>query len=314
MHRRRFLTLMGGGVAGLAAAGVCYGQGQDTWDLRLTCWRVPVPRLPHSLDGVRVAHLSDFHVGDDVPASFVVQALEMAQAAKPDLIALTGDFVSYNWKNLEHVQPALSRLQAPLGVYACLGNHDDFCDRAKYITRGLEDCGIEVLTNASRRLPGHKDAWMVGIDDPCTERHDFDRALKGVPHKDFRLLLAHSPEIADAAAELSVDLVLAGHTHGGQVNLPLVGPPVVPTKYGPRYAWGLFDCHGTRLVVSRGVGVVEPVIRFRCPPEVGLLTLCRSDWALPAGQWGVDGRALGRKLRGSLTSLRSLLSGNPSGT
>jgi uncharacterized protein len=223
------------------------------------------------------------------------------------MIVLAGDFVSYNWSNLRFIAQELVRLRAPLGVYACLGNHDTFCNRARHITRGLEDAHLTVLSNRTVGVPGHKGAWLVGVDDPCTGKCDFDLALRGVPHQEFRILLAHTPEIADAAADLGFDLALTGHTHGGQINLPLVGPPVVPTRYGPKYAWGLFDHRGTRLVVTRGVGVVEPTVRFRCPPEVVLLTLCREEGELPDGQWGIDGRAMVRRLRTSVSSLRHML-------
>jgi predicted MPP superfamily phosphohydrolase len=283
---------------------VACAQGQDTWDLRLTRWRVPLPDLPKSLHGLTIAHLSDFHVGPDVRAEFVAEALRLAMHHKPDLIALTGDYISHDWRNLARIQRDLAALSAPLGVYACLGNHDSFCDRARFIRAGLTEAGIRVLSNEAEPLKGHEGAWIVGLADPCTGRHDFDRALRHVPSGAFRLMLAHTPEVVDAAAQLGVQLLLTGHTHGGQVNLPLIGPPVVPTRYGPRYAWGLFARGATRLVVNRGVGVVAPPVRFRCPPEVVLLTLCRGDWPLPEGQWGVDGRAWARRFRLSITRIR----------
>lgn len=304
MRRRRFLALTVGAAAGLAAGTAACAQGQDTWALRVTRWQVPLPGLPRALDGATVAHLSDFHVGQEVPADFVARALRLAMSHRPDLIALTGDYISHDWRNLFRIGEELAALDAPLGVYACLGNHDSFCDRARFIRDGLTDAGITVLGNSSRRLETHGDAWVVGLDDPCTGRHNFDRALRDVPADAFRLMIAHTPEVVASAEQLGIDLLLTGHTHGGQVNLPLIGPPVVPTRYGPRYAWGLFARGATRLVVNRGVGVVAPAIRYRCPPEVALLTLCRGDWPLSRGQWGVDGRAIARRFRLSTVTIR----------
>lgn len=307
MKRRRFLALAAGATAGLAVGTAACAQGQDTWALQVTRWRVPLPELPRALDGVTVAHLSDFHVGQEVPAEFVGRALRLAMHHRPDLIALTGDYISHDWRNLASIRRDLAALDAPLGVYACLGNHDSFCDRARFIREGLQDAGVPVLSNAAHRLQVQDDAWVVGLDDPCTEHHDFDRALKDVPAGAFRLMLAHTPEVVGSAEQLGVDLLLTGHTHGGQVNLPLIGPPVVPTRYGPKYAWGLFARGVTRLVVNRGVGVVAPAVRYRCPPEVVLLTLCRGDWPLSQGQWGVDGRALAKRFRLSTDAVRERL-------
>lgn len=300
MKRRRFLALAASAAAGLAAGTVACAQGQDTWALQVTRWRVPIPDLPRSLHGLTVAHLSDFHVGPEVPAGFVSRALHLTMQHKPDLIALTGDYISHDWRNLARIQRDLAALSAPLGVYACLGNHDSFCDRARFIRAGLRDAGISVLSNTAEPLRGHERAWVVGLDDPCTDHHDFDRALKHVPPGAFCLMLAHTPEVVASAEQLGVQLLLTGHTHGGQVNLPLIGPPVVPT----RYAWGLFARGVTRLIVNRGIGVVSPAVRFRCPPEVVLLTLCRGDWPLSEGQWGVDGRALAKRLRLSIDRIR----------
>jgi uncharacterized protein len=297
MNRRRFLGVAAAGTAAVAATGLVCAHGESTWDLGLSRLQVPLPRLPAALDGLRIAHLSDLHCGRDVPAEFISRALAMATATRADLIVLTGDFVSYDWRNLLRVQDGLRALRAPLGVFACLGNHDNSRGRAPHVTGILQDCGVRVLCNEAVPLDDAASAWLVGLGDPTTDQHDFDAALRDVPEGVCKVMLAHGPDIVDAAADLALDLSLVGHTHGGQVNLPFIGPPVVPTRYGPRFAAGLFSVRGSRLFVTRGVGIVPPVGRYRCPPEVALLTLRRADWGLSSGAPGLDLRPLIRATR-----------------
>lgn len=288
LSRRRFLRRAGALLGAGAAAGLGYAYGEDTWDLGVTRLEVPVPRLPADLDGLRVAHVTDLHAGPDVPTAYISRALELVRQERADLIALTGDFVSHDWRHLRRIEPELALLKARLGVYACLGNHDQYFGGAPRITASLERLGVRVLSNAATPFPGRRDAWIVGVDDPVNALQDFDMALRHVPPGSFTLLLAHAPDVADAVADLQLDLTLAGHTHGGQICLPLIGPPVVPTRHGPKYASGLFDCRGAHLFVSRGVGIVEPLVRFLCPPEVAVLRLRRADWPLSHGHWGLN--------------------------
>ena len=219
-RRRALLVLLGLGVAGALWLRHAAPGWRDTWDLQVTRLDVPVPELPADLDGITVGHITDLHVGRDVPTAFVRRALRIVAEAKPDLIALTGDYVSYDWQNLRRVERELACLKAPLGTYACLGNHDTFWGRERHIAAILRRAGIEVLVNQSLPLPGREDVWVVGLGDPTTSRQDFETALRDVPPKGFKLMLAHAPDVVDAAAQLGVDLVLAGHTHGGQVSLP----------------------------------------------------------------------------------------------
>ena len=282
---------------------------RDTWDLQVTRLDVPVPGLPAELDGMTVGHITDLHAGNDVPDAFVRKALQAVADARPDMIVLTGDYISYDWRNLLRIQRDLARLRPRLGVYACLGNHDVYVGRQRHITEILEQAGVHVLVNSALPFPGRRDAWVVGLGDPVTEQQDFAAALDKVPPASFKLLLAHSSDVLDAAADLGVDLVLAGHTHGGQVSLPLIGPPIVPTKGGPKYAWGLFDCRGTRLFVNRGVGVVNPCVRLCCPPEVAILRLRKADWKLSEGRWGLDLRGPAEWLHERSQQVRKLVPG-----
>lgn len=304
VNRRRFLRIAAAGAAGLAGGAVALQTGECTWDLGLTRLQAPVPRLPQALDGLRIAHVSDLHCGPHVPAEFAARALRMIREASADLIVLTGDFVSQDGRNLGMVRSALRSLAAPLGVYACLGNHDYHRGRAPLVTAELNAAGVRVLENASLPLRGAEGLWLTGLADPASGRHDLSTALRDVPSEACKLLIAHAPDMADEAADRRVDFAMVGHTHGGQISLPFIGPPIVPSRYGSRFASGLFDLRGFRMFVSRGVGVVMPGVRYFCPPEVALITLRRADWQLSSGGYAPDLRPFVRFMRRVLPTHR----------
>lgn len=293
-----------GMLCGLGLAALLLGDGVDTWDVRTHEVLVPVPRLPRGSEGLRIAVLSDLHVHPEQPEGFLAEAFARAQDWSPDIIVLPGDFVSLNRRYLEDEKELLAGLSAPLGVYACLGNHDWIGGRGPQVTKVLEEAGVRVLVDEAVALPGHPDCRLIGLDVHGPAGGDLDRALEGVGQDECKIMLAHTPDIVLAASQLAIDLVVSGHTHGGQVCLPLVGPLIVPSAFGPRFAAGLFNVDGTRLFVTRGVGSHAKTMRFRCAPEVALLTLTRSDRALPSGRWGVDLRTTVTEYRRFTNDLR----------
>ena len=277
MTRRHFVKL-GLGVAGACVAGrAVYFAKWETYDLRLTQWRVPLRGLPAELSGLRIAHFSDLHIEVPLPAEYARRALRVVGNAGADLVLFTGDLLSGRIRDLPAYREDFTRVAARYGKFAVLGNRDYQGHRIGPIIDFWCECGWQVLRNESRPLAGRADCHLVGIDDPVTGRDDFEQATKGLPAEGFRLILAHTPDAVEDAAGHRGDLMLAGHTHGGQIVLPLIGPPLVPSDYGNRYAWGMFDYGEMRMIVSRGVGVTTPRLRFDCPPEVGLLTLLRDE-------------------------------------
>lgn len=284
--RRRAAQLLGV-LCGLAVAAVLIGDGVDTWATRTERVLVPLPRLTPDLEGLRIAVLSDLHVDPGQPRWFVPDALARVRESKPDLIVLPGDFVSGDWRHLEGVRKQLAGLSAPLGVYACLGNHDWFMERGPHVRGILEQAGIRVLTDEAVPLPGHSGSWLIGLDVYGPGHGDLDDATAQRAEDDFAIVLSHTPDAVLAASRLGIDLVVSGHNHGGQVCLPFLGAPIVPSDLGPRFASGLFDVNGTRLFVTRGLGSHPDTMRFRCPPQVALLTLTGSNRSLPRGRWGV---------------------------
>ena len=277
MSRRGWLRLAGGVVAtpGLVAS---YGL-LEAECLGLDARDVPVPRLPDAFEGLRVGLLTDPHHGKRNSLAFIARAVGMVERTRPDLILLGGDFVSNGGPYFEAVFDLLSRLEAPLGVYAVPGNHDR---RDLHATERVYDRMIvqfprlQPLTNRGVVLErGGQKLHLAGLDDIWWGKPDLSAALRNVAPDERALLLCHNPDFAEQCRDPRVGLVLSGHMHGGQVRVPLIGSPWLPSQYGDKYRHGLVRGPLTRVFVSAGVGTVGVPFRVGAPPEVHLLTLRR---------------------------------------
>jgi predicted MPP superfamily phosphohydrolase len=228
-------------------------------------------RLPKALDGFRIVHLSDLHYGPFTDARHLRRAIEAANDLNPDLIALTGDYISQERIYAAPCAGLVGRLQARYGVFAVLGNHDHWTD-AKLVTDLFRTEGIRVLINEGLRLDVDNESfWLAGVDDTMVGLEDLSLALAGSGEIEMKLLLAHNPVILRRAARADVDLVLSGHTHGGQVTIrPEKNRSGRPRK---RMLRGLGRRANTQIYVTRGLGTVVLPIRYGCPPEVSLLEL-----------------------------------------
>jgi len=281
ISRRRFLS------AGLyAGAGLALysGEIERHW-IEVTRRDIFVPGLPEAFDGFRVAHLSDIHMDEYTEPFLVRDAVDHINRLHPDAVFLTGDFVTRELlpKRLS-IGPAwqcasiLDKLECPRR-YAVLGNHDVMVG-APEVTQALTDNHISVLRNASLPIerPGGR-FWVAGVDDPVKGKPDPDTAIppsiRNVSGEPI-VLLCHAPDYADKlltfSAGPSVAFMLSGHTHGGQVRLPLMMPLFLP-PLGRKYVEGWYRIGATQLYVNRGLGTVGFPVRFACPPEITLHTL-----------------------------------------
>lgn len=232
-------------------------------------------RLPPAFDGLRIVHLTDIHHSLYTPLEDVQRAVHLGNLLRPDLVALTGDYVTLSPVYIWPVAQALGKLRARLGVFAVLGNHDFQVDPEE-ITRALSARHIRVLRNTHVALRSRSGSlWMVGVDDLWWSADDLPGALRSVPAREAKVLLCHNPVGIRQAAEHGVDLVLSGHTHGGQVRLPLVGSVYGRSKFGERFVEGWNRVNGTQIYVSRGIGKVLVPLRLGCPPEIACLRLRR---------------------------------------
>jgi predicted MPP superfamily phosphohydrolase len=228
-------------------------------------------RLPKKLHGFRIVQLSDIHHSSFTSREQIQRAVELANNLQPDLIALTGDYISKERQYAAPCAELLGQLRAPRGVFAVLGNHDHWVDAA-LITDLFRAEGINVLVNQGMRFE-HKGAafWLAGVDDTMVGLEDLSLALAGSRSDEMKLLLAHNPIILRRAARAGVDLVLSGHTHGGQVSLR--SERSASGRPRRRLLKGLARQGSTQIYVSRGLGTVVLPIRYGCPPEVSLLEL-----------------------------------------
>jgi len=279
LTRRAFLkrALVAGVGLGLAGVGCgTYARLLEPQWFDVEEINVPLARLPRALDGVTIAHLSDLHLGPYLGAAELAHAVEIVQRLSPQMVVITGDFVSRRgeWQREELLEP-LAALQPPLGTFAVLGNHDHWTDAA-WVTATAEGAGVTMLSNTARRLSDSENGlWLAGVDDIWVGAEDMDRAMAGIPEGSCKLLLVHEPDFADKAARSDIDLQLSGHSHGGQVRLPLIGAVLLPL-WGRRYPIGLQQAQSTWVYTNRGLGVVDPPVRFNCRPEVTLLTLTKA--------------------------------------
>jgi predicted MPP superfamily phosphohydrolase len=228
-------------------------------------------RLPPALDGLRLVHLSDFHYGPLTDSKHLERAVKAANDLRPDLIALTGDYISQDRVYAAPCAELVGRLRARFGVYAVLGNHDHWTDAA-LIADLFRAEAITVLVNEGLRLDLKGESfWLAGVNDTMVGLEDLSLALAGSSDDEMKLLLAHNPIILRRAARAGVDLVLSGHTHGGQVTLrPEKSRSGRPRR---RLLRGLGRRGNTQIYVTRGLGTVVLPIRYGCPPEVSVLEL-----------------------------------------
>ncbi|GAB5492514.1 MAG: metallophosphoesterase [Phototrophicaceae bacterium] len=235
--------------------------------------------LHPTLDGYRIVQLSDIHMDSSMTRERLKKIAIMVNDLKPDLIVITGDFVSYEVEYVtEDLRDALSNFQAKDGVFAVMGNHDHLTgvERVRDI---LKDIGIQELENDYVKIEGDNGYfYLAGVDDLSSQKARLDILLPKIPDDAPVILLAHAPDFADVAAATGrFALQLSGHTHGGQVQIPYIG-----TLYGPEhghvYQDGLYDVgNGLQVYVSRGVGTVTLPIRFNCRPEITHITLSSAN-------------------------------------
>lgn len=280
--RRHFLETAVTAAPFVAGAyGLLYGR----LNLETTGPVIRIPNLPRAFDGFRIAQLSDIHIGPFMPAAEIRKYVAIANALKPDLIVLTGDFVTFDPDTQQAVVEALSGLKAPFGVFASLGNHDAWSGVEQSITELFRQVGVRMLRAANVPISISGESLnLIGVDFQSRRRFGPSPA---VPHlladieelisRDrVNILLSHNPDTFDRAAEIGIELSLAGHTHGGQAALEFISPEIAPSRFVTPYVAGHFQKQGGQLYVNRGIGTIGIPIRLGAPPEISVFKLTRA--------------------------------------
>lgn len=241
--------------------------------LQINHYRVPLARLPRSFEGFKIVHLTDLHYGPLVSQRYIQQVIDAANQIPRDMIVSTGDFVQDKPEQMDFVFPQLGRLRAKHGVYATLGNHDNWVDFKK-ADAWLSRIGQNLRHRAVALKQNSETLWIGGAGDFNEDVLGIDAAFADAPESDCKIVLAHTPDSADAQFKTRVDLMISGHTHGGQVVVPFYGPPILPVK-NKRYVGGIVKTQRMTIFISRGIGWAILPVRFNCPPEIAVLTLTR---------------------------------------
>jgi uncharacterized protein len=272
VNRRSFLWLAGGTLVSSTAMGV-YGSQIEPHCLILERRTIRLPRLAAALDGFRIVFMSDHHLFPLTPRELLEQAVEQANALHPDLILLGGDYVCADVESIRELAPMLGRLNARYGVFAAPGNYDALLGldliRSQFVAQS-----IEVLVNRGLLAgPRAGRLFLAGLDSVCTGVPDPIRAFAGCRETDTALALVHEPDYFPTMVKLTpVQLQLSGHSHGGQVRIPALGPLILP-RWGRIYHTGLYELNGRFVYTGRGLGMVGLPLRFDCPPELTEITL-----------------------------------------
>jgi predicted MPP superfamily phosphohydrolase len=261
-------SLMGGGVLSLAAG------ARAVWHQpRVVRVTLEIPGLPAAFDNYQVVHLSDVHCGPWTPPPRVRRWVDRINAMSPDLVAVTGDLITTGSDYVTAVSEALGGLRARDGVFACMGNHDYFTDGEAF-ARSLADAGLEVLRNRGQSIERDgEQLYVAGADDTWSRRADLPAALDARPPQAPTLLLAHDPMLFPEAAAAGVELMLSGHTHGGQFAVPGLHRRLNLARFTSLFTVGLYRDGRSILHVSRGAGTTGPPIRLGAPAEISVLTL-----------------------------------------
>jgi predicted MPP superfamily phosphohydrolase len=236
---------------------------------------VPIPGLAQDLDGYRIAHVSDLHIGNYDTKARGLEWARRVNALSPDLVAVTGDLVTTGSAFYDDVAHVIGAMRSKDGVFVSLGNHDQHDPDT--LSRLIEEGGAVVLRNASSIVRrGQSELVVAGVDDRMTGKDDIERTLEGRTAGVPTVLLAHYPEFFEEAAPRGVELVLSGHTHGGQIALPFATRRVSLSRLAKQPTAGLHVRGQSRLYVNRGLGTTGPPVRLGVAPEIAVLTLRRA--------------------------------------
>ena len=274
--RRRALSLAGNALLCSPIAAISYGALIQRTGFEVREIDLPTPGLPAGLDGLRLLQISDIHLSPFLSEKEFARVIDATFGLHPHIAFITGDLISSARDPLEACIRQLARVKADAGVFGCLGNHERFASAEAATTELAARCGMQFLRRQATALRfGDSVLNVAGVDyEPTSRRKHYLRgAERLVAPGAFNLLLTHNPDVFPFAARQGYDLVLAGHTHGGQVNIEILGQSINPARFHTPFVYGLYRQGRSVEYVTRGVGTIGVPVRLGAPPEIALLRL-----------------------------------------
>lgn len=268
LHDWHFLSLF----VSLFTAGLLYSFIESFWIEQKT-YIITSPEIPISFDGTRIVFLSDIHYGDLFSKYQLSNAIKQTRSYDPDIILLGGDYVKNSPKFIQPCFDSLKTVHPPLGVYGVLGNHDHW-QGADLTRKTMSNASINSIDNNAFWITKDNQRIRIGgVGDHCEDTQDLNVTINEVNTNDFTILVSHSPDYAPEITSDKVDLVLSGHTHGGQITLFGLYAPKVPSHYGQKFRTGKVILNKMQVIVSNGIGTVFLPLRFFSPPQIIIMEL-----------------------------------------
>jgi predicted MPP superfamily phosphohydrolase len=283
LTRRKLIQQMALGIQGIPPGSAGQARWIEPYWVEMAEVELELPGLPQSFVGKRIVQISDVHVSRSIRRRYLKGCIREINHLEPDMVVLTGDYVTYDVRGQykKKAVDLLGRIESKNGVFACLGNHDYGIIRGvrpvrpkqlDYLISGMEGEGITVLRNeaAALEIDGGR-LWMVGLGDLWGRDFQPEKAFAEVPEDEPTIALAHNPDCFEYLRDYGADAVMCGHTHGGQMNIPLWGPAILPIK-NKQYHSGLFEVGEQKLYVNRGLARLGR-LTYNCMPEITVFTL-----------------------------------------
>ena len=284
LSRRKLLKMASWSIAGVPYVMVANGMINTTYDFQIHKSEIPLFNLPKVLDGLRLVQLSDIHAGSFNSQKPMERVAFLVNTLNPDLILITGDFVNFEPDEIPFIYNSLKALKAKYGVFGCLGNHDHYMslEKQSQLIEILQSAGINLLINSNIKIEIEKEQLQIAGMDNSSERiqfGDLGKALDGLNNDEPIILLSHDPINWDreVRSQTKVDLMLSGHTHGGQIGIEIFGQTITPSRIVYKQYAGLYRYRDQYLYVNRGIGTVGPPVRVGIPPEISLHILRKAS-------------------------------------
>ncbi len=283
MNRRSFLKQILTGIfaaSGTAVSGRLYAEFIEPKWTDIIHHTISDPLIPKGFSGITIAQFSDTHLGFQYSLDDLKKTIDLLNETIPEIVIFTGDLMDKpnEYSQAEDTIKILKEIKAPLGKFAVFGNHDHGGNGTSFYQDIMEKSGFTLLKNKNIAIPlGNGDViHIAGIDEPMLGTPDWKDTMHAIPADGFNILLSHAPDLADRTREYPISLQLSGHSHGGQIQIPLLGPFITP-PFAQKYTEGLYEIGSMMLYVNRGLGTTRLPLRFLSRPELTYFTLAAKE-------------------------------------